>query len=123
MVNWGGASTHLIEYVRTLENKGNRTRGRQVLATLRTLGTEPTVQECRWPKIRNVIVDFSPDPEAKRLFFSAHYDTVKGSPGANDNASGVAVLLGLCHELRHIRTPVAVTSLTGRKRLRTQCFA
>ena len=29
------------------------------------------------------------------VIFCAHYDTVPGSPGADDNASGVAVLLGL----------------------------
>jgi len=102
------ACLHLIEYVRALENRGNRTRGQEVVVALRALGIEPTFQECHWPRIRNIIVDFSPDPEAKRLLFSAHYDTAKGSPGANDNASGVAVLLGLCHELRHIEAPIRV---------------
>ena len=33
------------------------------------------------------------DPEA--VIVGAHYDTVSGSPGANDNASGVAALLAL----------------------------
>jgi len=98
----------LIEHVRALENKDNRTRGQQVLAALRSLGIEPTIQECRWPRIRNIIVDFSPDPGAKRLLFSAHYDAAKGSPAANDNASGVAVLLGLCHQLRQVQAPIRV---------------
>lgn len=31
----------------------------------------------------------------ERVVVGAHYDTVPGSPGANDNASGVAVLLAL----------------------------
>ena len=95
-----------MEHVRALENRDNQARGQQVLAALRALGIEPTIQECRWPRIRNIIVDFSPDPGAKRLLFSAHYDAVKGSPGANDNASGVAVLLGLCQELRRLRAPI-----------------
>jgi Zn-dependent M28 family amino/carboxypeptidase len=34
------------------------------------------------------------------LVVGAHYDTVAGSPGANDNASGVAVLLELARALR-----------------------
>jgi len=34
------------------------------------------------------------------LLIGAHYDTVQGSPGANDNASGVAALLELSRMLR-----------------------
>ena len=34
------------------------------------------------------------------IVLGAHYDTVRGSPGANDNGSGVAVLLELAHALR-----------------------
>ncbi len=34
------------------------------------------------------------------LVLGAHYDTVRGCPGANDNASGVAVLLELARLLR-----------------------
>ncbi len=33
---------------------------------------------------------------------------MKSTPGANDNASGVSVLLGLCHELKNIRIPVRI---------------
>ncbi|ADE13398.1 peptidase M28 [Nitrosococcus halophilus Nc 4] len=33
------------------------------------------------------------------ILVGAHYDTVPGSPGANDNASGVAALLELSHKL------------------------
>jgi Zn-dependent M28 family amino/carboxypeptidase len=38
------------------------------------------------------------------LVVGAHYDSVEGSPGANDNASGVAVLLELACRFRGIRT-------------------
>lgn len=42
------------------------------------------------------------DPEAGAVIVGAHYDTVRGSPGADDNASGVAVLLELVRTLpRH----------------------
>ena len=50
------------------------------------------------------------DPAVDRhLLVGAHYDTVAGSPGANDNASGVAVLLELARVLaaRPARLPVA----------------
>jgi len=33
------------------------------------------------------------DPSAPRVLIGAHYDSVRGSPGADDNGSGVAVLL------------------------------
>jgi hypothetical protein len=108
MIDRGEAGPpRLMEYVKALENRPSAERGRQVLAALEALGIEATVQECRWPRIKNIIVDFSPGPE-QRLLFSAHYDAVKGSPAANDNASGVAVLLGLCHKLRQAPAPVRI---------------
>lgn len=36
------------------------------------------------------------------LLIGAHYDTVAGSPGADDNASGLVVLLGLADLLRNV---------------------
>jgi hypothetical protein len=39
----------------------------------------------------------------ERLIVLAHYDTVAGSPGADDNASGVAVLLEIATLLAHLR--------------------
>ena len=39
----------------------------------------------------------------RRIIIGAHYDTVPGSPGADDNASGIAVLIELAHLLS--RTP------------------
>lgn len=95
----------LMKYVGALEGKDHRARGDEVLAALRVLGIEPAIQECRWLKVRNIIVDFSSDP---KLIFSAHYDADKRSPGANDNASGVAVLLGLCSYLKHTSVPVRI---------------
>ena len=91
-----------------MENQNNRTRGDQVLAALQTFKIEPVVHECRWPRIRNIIVDFSHDHDQKQVLFTAHYDAVSCSPGANDNASGVAVLLGLCDALRSTGIPIRV---------------
>jgi len=36
------------------------------------------------------------------LILGAHYDTVPGSPGADDNASGVAVLLGMARMIQSV---------------------
>lgn len=43
-----------------------------------------------------VRIDGIGDP-SDNIIIGAHYDTVLGSPGANDNASGVAALLTLAH--------------------------
>jgi aminopeptidase YwaD len=57
----------------------------------------------------NVVAFPDVDPaEDRYLLVGAHYDTVVGSPGANDNASGVAVLLEVARVLaeRPARLPV-----------------
>jgi Zn-dependent M28 family amino/carboxypeptidase len=45
------------------------------------------------------IVAFKPGVTQPRLVIGAHYDSVADSPGANDNASGTAVVLGLARQL------------------------
>ncbi len=47
----------------------------------------------------------SPHPDI--ILFGAHYDSVRGGPGANDNGSGIAALLAIsrcCRELQPNRT-------------------
>lgn len=55
--------------------------------------------------------DFDP-AEDRHLLTGAHYDTVAGSPGANDNASGVAVLLEVARALgtRPAKLPVVLVA-------------
>jgi Zn-dependent M28 family amino/carboxypeptidase len=108
MGNPSDGSPSLLEYVRNLEGRSSYARGEQVIAAVKSLGLNPTIQSCRWLRLRNIIVDFMPDSTARRLLFSAHYDVVKGSPGANDNASGVAVLLGLCSQLSKAPEPARI---------------
>jgi len=48
----------------------------------------------------NIIVRLGEGP--KRIVVGAHYDAVTGSPGANDNGSGVAVLLSLIQHLQNM---------------------
>lgn len=49
----------------------------------------------------NIIVTFSGHEKPDDLFIiGAHYDTVLGTPGADDNASGVAILLEMCRLLK-----------------------
>ena len=58
---------------------------------------------------RNVIASLLPthqatgqDTSLAPLILAAHYDTVEGSPGADDNASAVAVLLETARRLRGV---------------------
>lgn len=103
-----GEDLRLLEHVAALENKSRVTRGRELQSRLEAQGINAEIQEWRFPRITNLVVDFSHNPNERRLLFSAHYDAVKNSPGANDNASSVAVLVGLCQQLRNVQAPVRV---------------
>lgn len=61
----------------------------------------------RW--YRNVIVEKKGHLEADEIFLvGAHYDTVPETPGADDNASGVAVLLELARLLVGMKPKITV---------------
>ncbi len=53
------------------------------------------------------------DPAAATVIVGAHYDAVRGSPGADDNASGIAVLLELARTLpRQSRRPLTLVAFS-----------
>jgi Zn-dependent M28 family amino/carboxypeptidase len=68
----------------------------------------------------NLILDFPPlspslakgGKQEKPIVIGAHYDTVPGTPGADDNATGVAVLLELAAEFasRPLKYPVQLVA-------------
>jgi Zn-dependent M28 family amino/carboxypeptidase len=58
---------------------------------------------CQRVEVANVIAG-NPDPRGYYLL-GAHFDTVSDSPGADDNASGVAVLLEVARLTREAPTP------------------
>jgi Zn-dependent M28 family amino/carboxypeptidase len=65
----------------------------------------------------NLILALPPSEKASKkglppLVIGAHYDTVPGTPGADDNATGVAVLLELASEfaLRPLKYPVQLVA-------------
>ena len=47
-------------------------------------------------------------PQSGILLLGAHYDSVRGSPGANDNASGVAALLEISRCFREVTPAMTV---------------
>jgi Zn-dependent M28 family amino/carboxypeptidase len=86
-----------------------------------------------WGKVyRNVVATKYPDwpgqgAELPPLLIGAHYDTVSGSPGADDNASGLVVLLEVASRLRSrpLARPVWLVAfcLEEQGRLGSQAFA
>lgn len=52
-------------------------------------------------RVRNVLVDLQGSARVGEIVIvGAHYDSVRGAPGANDNGSGVAAVLELARALR-----------------------
>ncbi|NOT21946.1 MAG: M20/M25/M40 family metallo-hydrolase [Nitrospiraceae bacterium] len=86
-----------------------------------------------WGKVyRNVVAIKYPNwpgqgTELPPLLVGAHYDTVSGSPGADDNASGLVVLLEVASRLRAqpLARPVWLVAFTleEQDRLGSQAFA
>ena len=86
-----------------------------------------------WGKVfRNVVAIKNPDwPRQGEglppLLIGAHYDTVSGSPGADDNASGLVVLLEVASRLRArpLARPIWLVAfcLEEQDRIGSQAFA
>lgn len=90
---------------------------------LRTLGYDPTIQPISAPgpafeggpeRWSNLIVDIpgtaarEADVPAPVLILSAHFDSVQGSPGADDDGTGVAALLEIAQILQDNPQPTTI---------------
>lgn len=75
-----------------------------ILSSLKAMGHTPVLQDYPYRDriFSNIIVSIpgKTDP-GDIVLIGAHYDTVAGTPGADDNASAVALLLEMCRLLRH----------------------
>jgi Zn-dependent M28 family amino/carboxypeptidase len=82
---------------------------RYITEQLRAMGANPREQEFfvneqRFVNLEVVVPAAAGEgPEPACLVIGAHYDTVPSTPGADDNASGVAALLELVRELGQAR--------------------
>ncbi len=59
------------------------------------------IYSCYGKRVSNLIAEKA-GAEKESIVIGAHYDTVPGTPGADDNASGVAGLLELARLQRHL---------------------
>ncbi|MBE9547735.1 MAG: M20/M25/M40 family metallo-hydrolase [Proteobacteria bacterium] len=94
-VHIGSRSIH--EYDKIEETKN------YIVSCLEELGYAPILQDYKYEgKVySNVIVSIKGEKHpGETIVFGAHYDTVYGTPGADDNASAVAVLLEICRALK-----------------------
>jgi Zn-dependent M28 family amino/carboxypeptidase len=74
-----------------------------ILATLKGEGYDVHAQRFRayGQEVRNIEAELRGRAAPHEIVvIGAHYDSVRGSPGANDNASGVAALLELARRIR-----------------------
>ena len=109
---------HLTVLTRTIgERSVRRPRNIESAAAyieeqLETFGLAVRRQTYRYkdPPVSNIIADFRPSSnQAGHYVLGAHYDSVSGTVGADDNASAVAVLLETARAMRHS----AANNMTG----------
>lgn len=103
------AADQLMAHVKALNFKryteGDRDRARTYLTkSLKKLGWLPVLQPFEGG-VNIVATRQGTDPEAGTVLVAAHYDTVVVSPGADDNATGVAVVLEAARLLGSRPTP------------------
>lgn len=106
------SSDNLRSYVQALafprhyfaESRANR-RARDLLLELgKRFGYRPALQG----EFDNVVMNSAGPADGPRLLLGAHYDSVPGTPGADDNASAVAVCLE-CARLTRLHDIGSVT--------------
>lgn len=95
-----------------------RRAGRAVAARLRSLGWRVWIQPVPLPRGGRSLNVVAPGTGSPRALVVAHLDGVSAGPAANDNASGVAVLVELARALRD--TPgVRLAALGAEERVET----
>jgi len=91
---------YFIDIVKKLENKSDEERKNIIIGILKNKNIKYKLERYAHHGA-NIIVELGKGK--KYSIASAHYDAVPGSPGANDDASAIAVLLKLIGNLRKIK--------------------
>ncbi len=78
---------------------------RHISETFSSLGYSPLEQifNVNGKPVKNIEAVVSGTDPGSAVVIGAHYDTVRGSPGANDNATGVAAVLELARLLKGVK--------------------
>ena len=97
------AHIRALNYRRYTEDSRERAR-KYLTASLKAAGWSPTLQP--FESGVNIFAErLGTDPKAGAVLVAAHYDTVEVSPGADDNSTGVAVVLEVARLLGSHPTP------------------
>ncbi|MBD1922400.1 M28 family peptidase [Microcoleus sp. FACHB-831] len=81
-----------LNYKRYTPTERDRART-YITQSLKKLGFSPKLEQFEGGGANIIATRQGTNPEAGTVLIAAHYDTVSASPGADDNASGVAVVL------------------------------
>ena len=96
---------HVKALAKERYTEAERTQARNYITQeLKASGWVPTLQAFKGG-VNVVARRAGTDPEAGTILVASHYDTVKGSPGADDNATGVATILEIARSLGSRLTP------------------
>ena len=93
----------LLKFIQQLEGQPNSRRKAIIVKEFQRLGLKPIVEPYTHGRFsgENIYVDLGSGP--KMIIVDAHSDTYPGSPGANDDASGVAVCVDIARKLKSQR--------------------
>ncbi len=95
----------MINFIPQIAQIDKQTRFDAITDVLEENEIPYSVQTFRYPDaIGNIIVSFNTEKSAKKIAVTAHYDNVKGTPGANDNAAACSILLNLILEAKENKT-------------------
>lgn len=89
-----------MKYVEKIAVTDQTERKNAILSELDGFEIPYEIHDTVWNEqpVSNIIV--SMNPSSHRLVIGAHWDSVEGSTGANDNASSCGILLRLCETLK-----------------------
>ena len=91
---------NLIGYVESLEGKSKGEKRNFILNEIKKLGYKPKLEKYSRSGFEGMNIIVSIGSGKKEILAVTHYDVVPGSPGANDNASTIAVLFNILKKLK-----------------------
>lgn len=102
------ADVAAVSVERVPGSKGWQATQKLIVDRLTSLGFTPTLERFDGGGV-NVLAEQKGTRNLPRVILSAHYDHIRGCRGADDNASGVAVVLEAARQLRGSSAPRTLT--------------